>query len=320
MVAFQQHNRPPVPGHATAVIESTIIGQADTSVSQTDLVATFTETGTVETSGANNLVRRAIGFDGTIVSSDDPMLGPLMSNGGPTATHALSAESSGVDQGVNPLSLTTDQRGVTYARVSNGIADIGAFERQATGGPALPGDYNGNSVVDTADYVVWRNTQNTSVASYSGADGNGDGEIDAADHAVWRANFGRVLGTAVVAEIRAEGASLPDASPAVAVAPFHASSSAAATARDAALVSVMDSERPFRLATRAKIADISPQPLRPALELVLIGARDTAARTSRDTAGDLPREADKSDDALDARTVDALLADWPAAISRDVSF
>ncbi|TWT99533.1 Cytochrome c551 peroxidase precursor [Botrimarina colliarenosi] len=53
----------------------------------------------------------------------------------------------------------------------------------------LPGDYNGDGEVDSADYDVW-------VASYGDttslvADGNGDQVVDAADYTVWRDNYGQ---------------------------------------------------------------------------------------------------------------------------------
>jgi hypothetical protein len=56
--------------------------------------------------------------------------------------------------------------------------------------PTLPGDYNQSAKVDGGDYVLWRKTLGSSVATYSGADGNGDGDITEADYEVWRANFG----------------------------------------------------------------------------------------------------------------------------------
>ena len=48
--------------------------------------------------------------------------------------------------------------------------------------PTPTGDYNGNHVVDAADYVLWRNTLNQTVTAGSGADGNADGTINAADY------------------------------------------------------------------------------------------------------------------------------------------
>ncbi len=76
------------------------------------------------------------GFDeaiGDIVGTSDnpidPRLAPLDFNGGTTQTIALLLDSPAIDAG-DPTMLdtdpTTDQRGFT--RVSNGRADIGAFE------------------------------------------------------------------------------------------------------------------------------------------------------------------------------------------------
>ena len=55
-------------------------------------------------------------------------------------------------------------------------------------------DYNHNGLVDAADYVLWRKTQNTSVQPGTGADGTGDGMIDGADYNLWRLHFGNPSG------------------------------------------------------------------------------------------------------------------------------
>jgi hypothetical protein len=54
----------------------------------------------------------------------------------------------------------------------------------------IAGDYDGNGVVDAADYVVWRNAAGTTGVELA-ADGNGDGLVNTADYELWRANFGR---------------------------------------------------------------------------------------------------------------------------------
>jgi hypothetical protein len=60
--------------------------------------------------------------------------------------------------------------------------------------PASTGDYNENGVVDAADYVVWRETLNQTVAmSGDGADGNRSGTVDPGDYDFWRMNFGSVV-------------------------------------------------------------------------------------------------------------------------------
>lgn len=61
---------------------------------------------------------------------------------------------------------------------------------QLTAPPALPGDYNGDGGVDSADYTVWRDSIQSSVLRYTGADGNGDGSVNELDFAIWNNNFG----------------------------------------------------------------------------------------------------------------------------------
>src|SRR4051794_12079404 len=55
--------------------------------------------------------------------------------------------------------------------------------------PGIPGDYNNNGAVDTADYTRWRATLGQTSPSSGGADGNNNGRIDAGDFEVWRAHF-----------------------------------------------------------------------------------------------------------------------------------
>jgi len=57
----------------------------------------------------------------------DPLLGPLASNGGPTATHALLDGSPAIDAASAARCPPTDQRGV--ARPRGAGCDVGAFER-----------------------------------------------------------------------------------------------------------------------------------------------------------------------------------------------
>jgi hypothetical protein len=52
----------------------------------------------------------------------------------------------------------------------------------------LPGDYNGNGVVDAADYVVWRNHLNTSIALPN--EGATPGTVTQEDYDLWLVNFG----------------------------------------------------------------------------------------------------------------------------------
>jgi hypothetical protein len=84
--------------------------------------------------GGHNLVMTSTGLPAAaIVSTADPLLGPLMNNGGPTPTMALLPGSPAIDTGDSsvtgaPLNLTTDQRGPGFARLAGAAVDIGAFE------------------------------------------------------------------------------------------------------------------------------------------------------------------------------------------------
>ena len=71
----------------------------------------------------------------------------------------------------------------------------------------LFGDYDGNGMIQTADYTKWRADFGKAVAAGSGADGNGNGGVDAADYAVWRktSSGGAASGSAVVPEPGAMG-------------------------------------------------------------------------------------------------------------------
>jgi arylsulfatase A-like enzyme len=54
-------------------------------------------------------------------------------------------------------------------------------------GAQIPGDYNGDSVVNAADYSAWRSEFGSTI--HLAADGNGNGIVDTADYVVWRNIF-----------------------------------------------------------------------------------------------------------------------------------
>ena len=91
--------------------------------------------------GTNSLVQTTSGFSFTTnvnnITGQNPLLGPLANNGGPTLTQALLPGSPAIDKGSNPQALAFDQRGTPFAR-SNGQTDIGAFEVQGAPPPPPP--------------------------------------------------------------------------------------------------------------------------------------------------------------------------------------
>jgi hypothetical protein len=150
--------------------------------------------------GANVLNNGSTSKIGTGSAPIDPVLGPLVNNGGLALTHALLPGSPAIDMG-DPSAMAGlgstprfDQRDDPFTRIFDGDGaggariDIGAYERQPN---PLPGDYNFNREVDAADYVIWRKTLGSN--SDLRADGSGDGTVDQDDHALWRTHFGEIL-------------------------------------------------------------------------------------------------------------------------------
>ncbi|HEY2761513.1 MAG TPA: hypothetical protein VGI75_12240 [Pirellulales bacterium] len=99
---------------------------------------------------------------------------------------------------------------------ASGTFSINDFEfdgvvEQSTGGTTpMSGDYNGDGVVDAADYVVWR---------ASSADGTAllnetvsPGTTDQADFDEWRANFGNPQVTGGGASLHSTGVAVPEPS------------------------------------------------------------------------------------------------------------
>jgi T5SS/PEP-CTERM-associated repeat protein len=72
----------------------------------------------------------------------------------------------------------------------------------------LPGDYNGNGVVDAADYVVWRD--NVGAATINNRDPNEIGPVGIADYNFWRARFGQTAGGGAGAAMTTSHAAVPE--------------------------------------------------------------------------------------------------------------
>jgi hypothetical protein len=68
-----------------------------------------------------------------------------------------------------------------------GVADHVSPDALLTVTLVLPGDFNNDGVVDTADYTVWRNNVGANVAL---PNDTSPGMVTEHDYAAWRANFG----------------------------------------------------------------------------------------------------------------------------------
>ena len=67
----------------------------------------------------------------------------------------------------------------------------------------LAGDYNGNGIVDAADYTVW--LESLGSTNSLAADGDGSGTVDAADYLVWKNNFGSQTSSSLSSSIPEPG-------------------------------------------------------------------------------------------------------------------
>lgn len=172
---------------------------ADTSGAATDFENGTTNGGSTTNSGANNLIENNAsgGFGGPNTSEtttgQDPLLGNLSDNGGPTDTHALPKESPAVDAG--DTVLNSDQRGrkrpADFNDVPNAAggdgSDIGAFELQpssfsvgditfgedqgnATFVVTRPADSEAANTVASVDYATQNGTA-TAGSDYAAANG-----------------------------------------------------------------------------------------------------------------------------------------------------
>jgi len=56
--------------------------------------------------------------------------------------------------------------------------------------PDIPGDFNGDGRVDSADYLVWRENFGESESTLAPGSGNGNEIVDGSDFLVWREHFG----------------------------------------------------------------------------------------------------------------------------------
>jgi hypothetical protein len=104
-----------------------------------------------------------------------------------------------------PTALTT-HNAVVYLEYDDVFLDIQftfwgeqgdggfSYDRAEPSSSGPSGDYNGDHVVNAADYTVWRNTLGSAATpAGSGADGIPDGTIDDADYEFWKQHFGEVV-------------------------------------------------------------------------------------------------------------------------------
>ena len=89
---------------------------------------------------------------------------------------------------------TPPPTGLTFAGIpQSGLLPAFSSNFLITMPPPMP-DYNGNGIVDAADYTVWRDSLGRTGSGLA-ADGDGSGAVDQADYSIWKSNFGNHAGS-----------------------------------------------------------------------------------------------------------------------------
>jgi hypothetical protein len=134
--------------------------------------------------------------------------GGMGGRGNPVTLTATAADTDGMVQGVDFYNGTTK---IATGALSGGVwtaswvpSTVGSYNITAkatdddgvvTTSTArsftvrLPGDGNGDNVVDGLDYGVWQNGYQQPGASFAKGDYNGDGVVDGLDYGVWQNNY-----------------------------------------------------------------------------------------------------------------------------------
>jgi hypothetical protein len=129
------------------------------------------------------------------LASGRNVTGTIVANGNGTGALAWGATTVNGDGSVSRI---------LYGMSTN--SGIQAFTIMLPAPPTVAGDYNGNGLVDSADYVLWRDTVNQpAVPAGTGADGSGNGIVGTEDYDFWRARVGNITGSSA-----AQSAAVPE--------------------------------------------------------------------------------------------------------------
>jgi hypothetical protein len=78
--------------------------------------------------------------------------------------------------------------------VSQPVSNFDAANHLGIAPPVANADFNGDSMVDSADYVVWRKFMGTTVSAGTLGDADGDTDVDESDYGIYVNHFGESTG------------------------------------------------------------------------------------------------------------------------------
>jgi hypothetical protein len=107
------------------------------------------------------------------------------------ARRILDKRAAGVTPRVTEITLETAfswERNIDYYHDLGEKVGIAFYEAWV---PQVAGDFTGDGIVDSRDFVVWRDEVGQTGSALQ-ADGNQDGVVDISDYNLWRSHFGQV--------------------------------------------------------------------------------------------------------------------------------
>jgi hypothetical protein len=165
-------------------------------------------------------------------------------------------------------------------------------------------DFNADGIVNSADFVVWRKFNGTSVPAGTMGDANYDGQVNSLDYSIWQAQYGTSPGAGggTAAVVEPQSASSPSAEIAIAASP---ASENATTPRDVAFSAPLDVTMERRAVSR-------PQTRRVARFMPRIGSSDWTTLLSalarqkavRDATGQSDSSTAPNDDSVGERAAE----------------
>ncbi|WP_197529161.1 matrixin family metalloprotease [Aeoliella mucimassa] len=126
-------------------------------------------------------------------NSRNDLLLTIFDSNGTTVMELANDTAAGSTEEIIGLDLTT--AGTYYAEISGSSSSVQLYELVLSGLALFieSGDFNGDGIVDLADYTLWRDSFGATGTTLA-ADGNGDHVVDALDYSIWKSQFGTSTG------------------------------------------------------------------------------------------------------------------------------